>query len=103
VWPLVSLVGLIAARIVAANARLTRRIFRPSAIKSGMVVTSTVARSDGELTSVGLLTSLIVNSQLVDLDRRRAELQYHVVDVDEASRADINGPVEDHVLGVTRR
>jgi multicomponent Na+:H+ antiporter subunit E len=63
-----------------------------------MVVVPTHERSDLGLTTVGLVTSLIVDNQIVDLDRRRHQLQYHAVDVPEggrkAARAAINEPVE---------
>jgi multicomponent Na+:H+ antiporter subunit E len=63
-----------------------------------MVVVPTHERSDLGLTTVGLVTSLIVDNQIVDLDRRRHELQYHAVAVPEggpeAAREEINAPVE---------
>jgi multicomponent Na+:H+ antiporter subunit E len=63
-----------------------------------MVIAATEAETDGALTAVGLLTSLVVDNQLVDLDRPRRLLQYHAVVVppggpDEV-RAAINGPIE---------
>lgn len=86
-------------RIPVANVRLAARIWRPSRpLRSGMVVVPTRERDDLELTTVGLVTSLIVDNQIVDLDRRRHLLQYHAVDVPEGSaqdkRAAVNGPVE---------
>jgi hypothetical protein len=46
-----------------------------------------------------MVTSLIVDNQLVDLDRRAGQLQYHAVEVPEGgpeeARKAINGPVED--------
>lgn len=86
-------------RIPVANLKLAARIWRPSRpLRSGMVVVPTRERSDLGLTTVGLVTSLIVDNQLVDLDRRNDLLQYHAVDVPEGSpehkRAAINEPVE---------
>ena len=86
-------------RVPVANVRLARRIWLPSRpLRSGMVVVPTAERADLGLSTVGLVTSLIVDNQIVDLDRRRHELQYHAVDVPEggpeATRAAINGPVE---------
>jgi multicomponent Na+:H+ antiporter subunit E len=86
-------------RIVRANVELAYRIWAPSRpIETGMVIVRTVERSPGGLTAVGLISSLIVDNQIVDLDRRRHRLQYHAVRVPEggpaARRAAINGPVE---------
>ncbi len=99
-WALLRLGALAGTRVVGANLALSRRIWsRAMPLPSGMVITRTAARTDGELTAVGLITSLIVDSQLVDLDRYRHELQYHVVAV---GGGDPNAPVEPLVLGVTR-
>jgi multicomponent Na+:H+ antiporter subunit E len=95
-------------RIVVANARLSRRIWASSRpLRLGMVVVPTGARTDGELAAVGLLTSLIVDNQIVDLDRERHELQYHAVDVPppdpDQARAGINEPVERFLPTITRK
>jgi multicomponent Na+:H+ antiporter subunit E len=104
---LLALAAAVAVRVAAANWHLARTIWSRRPIPSGMVVVRTSARTDGELATVGLLTSLIVNSQLVDLDRRRHELQYHLIEVPtqdrRALRQRVNGPVEEHTLAVTRR
>lgn len=95
----VRLLGIVPVRIVVANVRLARRIWAPSRpLSSGMVVVPTRERSDGGLTTVGLITSLIVDNQLVDLDRGTHRLQYHAVavpsrDPEKASEA-INAPLE---------
>jgi len=86
-------------RIVLANLRLAARIWAPSRpLRSGMVITPTTQRSVFGLTVVGLLTSVVVDNQLVDVDRKRGELVYHAVAVPEPgpkhARAAINGPVE---------
>ena len=86
-------------RIVAANAKLSRMIWSPRIpLCSGMVIVPTLERSDGGLAAVGLISSLIVDNQIVDVDRRRHELQYHAVVVPEGDAAAaydaINGPVE---------
>jgi multicomponent Na+:H+ antiporter subunit E len=93
------LVGETLVRIVVANVELAYRIWAPSRpLSSGMVIVPTQARSPGGLTAVGLISSLIVDNQIVDLDRRSHHLQYHAVTVPEggpaARRAAINGPVE---------
>jgi multicomponent Na+:H+ antiporter subunit E len=86
-------------RIVAANLRLSRLIWDPRLpLRSGMVVVPTQERSAGGLAAVGLITSVIVDNQLVDVDRRGAQLQYHCVEVPEGgperAREMINGPLE---------
>jgi multicomponent Na+:H+ antiporter subunit E len=88
-----------AGQVVAANLRLARRIWAPSRpLRSGMVVAATRETSDGGLTAVGLLTSVIVDNQLVDVDRFDRRLQYHAVAVPDGDpervRDAINGPVE---------
>lgn len=86
-------------KIPVANVRLAARIWWPSRpLRSGMVVVPTRERTDLGLTTVGLVTSLIVDNQIVDLDRRRSVLQYHAVDVPEGGpeqkRSAINEPIE---------
>ena len=87
------------ARIVRANVVLAWRIWAPGRpLRSGMVIVPTHARTPGGLTAVGLISSLVVDNQIVDLDRRSHHLQYHAVNVPEgvpaARRAAINGPIE---------
>ena len=94
-------------RIVAANLRLAARIWAPSRpLSSGMVIVPTTQRSVFGLTVVGLVTSAVVDNQLVDVDRRRGQLQYHAVAVPDrdprAARAQINGPVERFLPGGRR-
>jgi len=92
--------GHVLVRMITANIGLTRRIWMPRRpVPSGMLVVPTSAETDGEYAAVGVLTSLIVDSQIVDLDRDRHELQYHVVDVDHR---EINGPVEARIERLTR-
>jgi multicomponent Na+:H+ antiporter subunit E len=95
------------ARIVVANLKLARRIWAPSRpLSSGMVVVPTAMRTPGELTAVALISSLIVDNQIVDLDGARHRLQYHAVAVPvgdaEDRRAAINGPVERLTLPLAR-
>ena len=96
--------GFAATHIVRANVGLARRIWLPSRpLRSGMVIVSTRARTDGELAATGVITSLIVDNQLVDLDRSERVLQYHAVDVPEGDPAEsINAPVERRVAKVRR-
>ncbi|MBR7828001.1 Na+/H+ antiporter subunit E [Actinospica sp. MGRD01-02] len=91
--------GTALVRVPSANLRLARRIWSPRLpLRSGMVVVPTQERSDLGLATVGLVTSLIVDNQIVDLDRERHLLQYHAVDVPDGdsrtARAAINEPVE---------
>jgi multicomponent Na+:H+ antiporter subunit E len=94
-------------RIVRANLSLSRRIWSPSRpLRSGMVIVPTRRRREGELAATGLLTSLIVDNQVVDLDRANRELQYHCVFVSSESPEEnydiINGPVESHIRRIAR-
>jgi len=87
------------ARILVANLSLARRIWAPGRpLESGMLIVPTQARSPGGVTAVGLISSLIVDNQIVDVDRRRHHLQYHAVAVPAGGaakrRAAINGPIE---------
>lgn len=96
---LLCLAGTVLAKIVVANVRLAARIWTPSRpVRSGMVIVPTNQESDGGLAAVGLLSSLIVENQLVDVDRAGGRLQYHAVDVPDRdpgkARAVINGPIE---------
>lgn len=95
--------GLLA--IARANVSLARRIWSPSRpLSSGMVVVPTTARTDGELTATGVITSLIVDNQVVDLDRSERVLQYHAVAIplSEDAAEEINKPVERLVRKVRR-
>ena len=93
------LIGASAAQIVRANVELARRIWTPSLpIRSGMVIVRSGLRSDGGVAGTGLITSLIVDNQIVDLDRERDLMQYHAISVpkggvDEAAES-INAPTE---------
>lgn len=101
---LVMLAAACAARIVVANLSLTRRILSPSRpLRSGMIIVPSEARSDGELAATGLLTSLVVDNQFVDLDRGRHLLQYHAMAVPQGpARESVNGPLERRVIAVAR-
>jgi multicomponent Na+:H+ antiporter subunit E len=84
-------------RIVRANAVLARRVWSPSLpLRSGMLVFPTKMKSDGALTAVALVSSVIVDNQLVDLEPGR--VQYHAIWVDstdpEEAYEAINGPLE---------
>jgi multicomponent Na+:H+ antiporter subunit E len=92
--------GYVCMSMLAANISLSRRIWsRSRPLRPGMVVVPTQMRSEGELTAIGVLTSLVVDNQLVDLDKEGQELQYHGVWVETddpaLNRGRINGPLED--------
>ncbi|HEU5355830.1 MAG TPA: Na+/H+ antiporter subunit E [Actinocrinis sp.] len=102
-WRTLGLLITSLGRIVSANVRLAARIWAPSRpLRSGMVIVPTSQRSLFGLTVVGLVTSVVVDNQVVDVDRRREELQYHAVVVPEGgpeqARAKINEPVERFLL-----
>jgi multicomponent Na+:H+ antiporter subunit E len=104
---LVRLVGAAAGRIVTANLSLAARIWRPSRpLQSGMIVLPSRARSDGVVAVSGLVSSLIVENQIVDLDRRHHRVQYHVmaepVGSQKARAEAVNAPVERLVQAVRR-
>lgn len=85
--------------VLLAGARLVVRLWSVHASpRSGMVIVDTCAEGDGELATVGVLTSLVVDSQLVDVARTDGELQYHVLEVPpggaDGARHAVNGPVE---------
>jgi multicomponent Na+:H+ antiporter subunit E len=95
-WLLMSAGG----RVLLANLRLSRRIWDPRRpLASGMVIAQTRERQDWGLAAVGVISSLIVDNQITDLDARSHELQFHAVAVPdgdaEQAREQINGPVED--------
>jgi multicomponent Na+:H+ antiporter subunit E len=106
-WPTLALIGAVAIRVVRANLALSRLIWSGRPAHSGMLVVPTAGRGDAEIAATGLLTSLIVNAQLVDVDRFRHTMQYHAVTVEsldpDRNRAAFNGPIEDHVIEVIRR
>jgi multicomponent Na+:H+ antiporter subunit E len=99
---LARLAAVVAVRVVRANVALSQRIWSPRLpLRSGMIIVPTTARGDAALAAVGVLTSVIVDSQLVDLDRVRHELQYHGVWIDSTdsgrNRERINAPIEERL------
>jgi multicomponent Na+:H+ antiporter subunit E len=86
-------------RILLANLELSRRIWNPRRpLASGMVITPTRERTDWGLAATGVISSLIVDNQITDLDAHAHELQYHAVEVPDGGKEkayqQINGPVE---------
>lgn len=97
-----------AYRILVANVSLAKRIWSPSLpLSSGMVIVPTRERTEGGVAAVGIITSLIVDNQIIDIDRRRHQLQYHAVSVPpqnkQLARRAINGPIEDLLAGIERQ
>ena len=94
------LLWLAVRQAIAANLRLSRLIWDPHLrrrLRTGMIIVPTSQETAGGLTTVGLVTSAIVDNQLIDLDRSRRQLQYHAVEVPhsrEQAVEHINGPVE---------
>lgn len=108
IGPELKLAGRVLVGVTAANLDLVRRTWtlpRPD-VTPGMVIVPTRARSDGELTAVGTLTSLVVDNQFVDVDRSTHELLFHCIAVPqggpEERREEINAKVEDDVIAVVR-
>jgi multicomponent Na+:H+ antiporter subunit E len=104
-WHSGRLILSVSGRVLVANLGLARRIWSPRRpLTSGMVILPTRERTDGGLTAVALITSLIVDNQIVDLDRAAHLMQYHAVSVPpgdaEARRAAVNGPVEQLLAGL---
>jgi multicomponent Na+:H+ antiporter subunit E len=96
---LLRLVADVAWRMLIANLVLARRIWRRRlVVPSGIIIVPTRAISDAELCGVGVLTSLIVDNQIMDVDRRRDVLLYHAIAVPPGTRGEryaaINGPIE---------
>jgi multicomponent Na+:H+ antiporter subunit E len=94
---LVALAATSLVRIVRANVGLALRVWSPSLpLRSGMLVFATKMKSDGAVTAVALVSSVIVDNQLVDLEDGR--VQYHAIWVDstdpEEAYEAINGPLE---------
>ena len=94
--------------LVAANISLSRRIWSPSLpLRPGMVIVPTTASTEAEFAAVGLLSSLVVDNQIIDIDRVGGVLQYHAVWVDSvdpaANRRQINGPLEELLIRLRSR
>jgi multicomponent Na+:H+ antiporter subunit E len=107
VWLVLRLAGRTLPGVIVANLSLARRIWSPHMpLRTGMVVVPTKARTDAGLTAVGVVTSLIVDNQIVDIDRSRNRLLYHAVVVpDGDSRAAydaVNGPIDAAVAEIER-
>ena len=85
--------------VLRANVALSVRIWKPSRpLRSGMVVVPTECTGDGGLAAVGIITSLVVDNQVVEVDQRLRLMRYHCIEVPDGTpaerREDINGAVE---------
>ncbi|HZX07608.1 Na+/H+ antiporter subunit E [Kribbella sp.] len=84
-------------KVVRANVSLARRIWTPSLpLATGMVVVRTGFGDEDRIAAVGIVSSLIVDNQIIDMDSSRRELVYHCVAVPAEGRRydEINGPLE---------
>lgn len=84
-------------RVVAANLRMARRVWLPDErLRTGMVEVPTRMRGEAGLGAAGLLSSLVVDNQLVDLDPSHARMLYHCIDVPSEEDRDevVNGWLE---------
>jgi multicomponent Na+:H+ antiporter subunit E len=104
-WAALELLLLAVYKIVRANLSLARRIWSPSRpLASGMLVVPTDVHTDGELAGTALISSLIVDNQFVDLDRRNDELMFHTVAVPDGDPAEaINRPIERRLSRIRRQ
>jgi multicomponent Na+:H+ antiporter subunit E len=94
-------------RIVIANLRLSVWVWRggkPPA--SGMVEVPTRWPGSGGVAATGLLSSLVVDNQIVDVDLEHRRLLYHAMDVPsgdaDAAYAAVNGPIEARLRPLVR-
>jgi multicomponent Na+:H+ antiporter subunit E len=91
------------ASIVRANVAMARLVWSSSVRPpSGMVVVPSRTDDSDLLATVGLLSSLVVDNQVVDVDPSRSQLLYHCVRVppeDADAYERVNGPVEHVVTG----
>jgi multicomponent Na+:H+ antiporter subunit E len=95
------LIATVAALVLRANVRLAWRVWSPHLpLATGMVVVPTRLRGEGAQAAVALITSLVVDNQLVDLDRSRHELLYHCLVVPPVERRydEISGAVEHRLV-----
>jgi multicomponent Na+:H+ antiporter subunit E len=100
--PLLHLVGRLAVDSTRANVQMAWRVWTPRPqLRTGMVVVGTLVRTDGQVGTVGLLTSLVVDNQVVDVDLDERTMLYHCVEVPRGDAYDVvNGPVERRLLGI---
>jgi multicomponent Na+:H+ antiporter subunit E len=103
--PLLRLVGGLAVDSTRANLQMARRVWTPRPrLRTGMVVVGTRARTDGQVGAVGLLTSLVVDNQVIDVDLDERTMLYHCVEVPRGEPYDaVNGPVERRLLAIVDR
>ncbi|MGZ0146057.1 Na+/H+ antiporter subunit E [Kribbella sp. WER1] len=103
-WAAIRLAVFVAVRVLLANLSLARRIWSPSLpLATGMVIVRTRFSDAGRVGAVGIVSSLIVDNQIVDVDLSRRELVYHCIAVPrEGQRYDrINGPLERRIAALT--
>ncbi|MFD7160445.1 Na+/H+ antiporter subunit E [Kribbella sp. NPDC059898] len=98
------LTGATVLQVVRANLVLARRIWTPSLpLATGIVAVPTRFGDEGRVGAVGIVSSLIVDNQIVDIDLSRRELAYHCIVVPPAGKRydAINGPLERRIAALT--
>lgn len=104
-WALLRLACEYGGRMIVANVGLARRVWSPRRpLRSGMLLVPNPVSSPGEVTALGVITSTIVDNQLVDISEDQGELQYHAVwiettDPDQAG-AKISGSVPERLRAI---
>jgi len=96
-----------AGKVVLANVDLARRVWSPSLpLTPGLVIVPTRMRSHAELSAMGVVTSLIVDNQIIDMDPSRSVVLFHCIEVPgpdpEERRAEINGSTERAITRISR-
>ena len=80
------------------------RVDAPPAAAHGDGRRRDAARTDGQVGAVGLLTSLVVDNQVIDVDLDERTMLYHCVEVPRGEPYDaVNGPVERRLLAIEDR
>jgi multicomponent Na+:H+ antiporter subunit E len=102
---LARLVGRTLWHVSGANVDLARRIWTPSLpITPGVVIVPTRMTGDAGLTTMGVLTSLVVDNQVIDLNPSASTALFHCIEVPgdtvDERRAAINGPTEQAIARV---
>ncbi|GAA1560480.1 hypothetical protein GCM10009804_16580 [Kribbella hippodromi] len=93
-----------ATDVFRANLRLVYQIWTPRMpIRTGIVIVPTRFSDVDRVAATGLLSSLVVDNQVIDVDLKRRELLYHCIVVPAAGHRyeTINGPLEGRIERVT--
>lgn len=93
----VALAWVLAGRVVRANVSMARWIWTGNQrLRTGIVLVPSRLRTEPGIGGTGLLSSLVVDNQVVDVDPSRQEMLYHCVDVPPEEERDetVNGWLE---------